>query len=212
MRNNCFIGNDDLIAPVVLSESSYDVQSSFVQHKTKTLSATQCEFLAVFMGGSLFDDEDVRGTFTCEMSDLPVCSAAALLKVGAEIPCERSLQLIAEAEDGAENGNATTTFILCKNTDFNVDESGSLELRQSNVRILCGPEGSQGNSCVLERGSTQISIMNERMPVDNVSIRGLTFSQASSVNVAVLTPSDVVLYDCLFKVRFQNYFATPHRL
>ncbi len=201
MRNNCFIGNDDRIAPVVLSQTSYDVQSSFVQHKTGLLSSTQCEFLAIAMGGSLFDDGDYSGTFICDVSDLPVCSVTALLKAGTGVPCERSLQAIAEAEMGAENGNATATFILCKNTTFDVDEMGTLELRRSNVRILCGPEGRQENNCVLERGSTQISIMNEKLSVDNVSIRGLTFSQASLINVAVLTPSDVMLYDCLFKVR-----------
>lgn len=200
MRNNCFIGNDDRIAPVVLSESSYDVQSSFVQHKTRLLSATQCEFISIATGGSLFHEGDY-GAFTCEMSDLQACSLAAIMKAGTDIPCEHSLQAIAEEQSSTGKWNGTTTFILCKNTNFNLDGSGSLELSQSNVRILCGPEGRQVNNCVLEKGATQISVMNGKEPVDNVSIFGLTFSQASFVNVAVRTPSDVLLYDCLFKVR-----------
>ena len=200
MRNNCFFSNNDRIVPVVISKSSYDVESSFVQHKTSLLSATQCEFLSIDMGGSLFD-EGSYGDFTCELSDSQVCAS---LKSGTDIPCERTLRAILDEERNAERGNATRTFILCKNTNFNVDESGTLELSQSNIRILCGPEGRQANNCVLEKGSIQISVMNEEVPVEKVSILGLTFSQARVVNVAVQTPSDVVLSDCLFKVRSEK--------
>lgn len=209
MRNNCFFSNDGRIAPVVLSKSSYDVESSFVQHTTRLLSATKCEFLSIDMGGVLFDEGDF-GTFTCEMSDLQVCSGPTVLKAGNDIPCERSLQSIADGERNGNEENATSTFILCKNTNFNVDELGTLRLGQSNIRILCGPEGRQINNCVFENGSTQISILNEMVPVDNVSILGVTFSQASFVNVAVQTPSDVLLSDCVFRVRLEiqyEYFS-----
>jgi hypothetical protein len=200
MRNNCFIDNDDRIAPVILSKTSFNVQSSFVQHKTNVLSATQCEFLSIAMAGSSLD-EGYHGSFTCEMSDMPACSVPALRKADIDIPCERSLQGIVEIERNVGIGNLTRTFILCSNTNFNVDEFGPLDLQQSNIRILCGPEGRQLNNCVLEQGSIQISVMSDEASIENVSISGLTFTQASLVNVAVQTPSEVLLNDCVFKVR-----------
>jgi hypothetical protein len=132
--------------------------------------------------------------------------------------CVDSLDRIFEAEQAVEDDtNGTRTYILCPNTTYYVaialNGSGSpvegehpLTISRSNVLILCGEDGSSTNNCLLSGGREQLvfaDVFETNQSVTNALVRGLTFTDALTRNVAVRNNGQLVLDDCVFKVRLE---------
>jgi hypothetical protein len=205
MRDNCFIGNDDHIVPVIVENSLVDVRDSFVQRQSDIPTPTQCQFLSVTL---------LERNYSCAPSDAHACSASSLSKVLDEIPCLNSLDGIDKIESEIENDQWTRTYILCANTTFTVGSTGDISgprkassgpivIGRPNIRIICGPDAKSRNGCVVSGGKLQLAIQDvfqTGRPATNGYVRGLTFTGASSVNVLAVYPSDVEFRDCIFRV------------
>ena len=205
LHNNCFLGNNEAIAPVVIEESSIIADTNFVQ-RMSDLPPSGCAFVSqVTAGESIYATTNFTDTnFTCVDSDAPVCGVSARSK-HVDTPCLKSVNVIAEKEAAVVHDEFTRTYILCPNSTFAVNVG--LALEKSNVRILCGPDGASSNDCVLKGGSIQVSIVPHKSAVVDGRIHGLTFSGAAVANVFMSTtsPSHFWLEDCVFRVRSVPY-------
>lgn len=211
MRNNCIMGNDNAIVPVVAENSQVEVASNFVQRNK--VMATACEFVSMVAGGSLYSTTIFEtNNYTCIPSDATYCSASTLAKVFDKIPCIDSLQQIFDNESSSlSSGHAmddewSRTYILCSNTTYSAQSSPAIIIGRSNVRILCGPNGKSLNKCVIQGGEVQLSLQDffhtGGPPVTDSHVRGLTFADASYINVhSAFQQSQVEFYDCIFRVR-----------
>jgi hypothetical protein len=109
--------------------------------------------------------------------------------------------------------------------DVDHDEIG-LVVKYPNVHIYCGSDGRSENQCRVTGGTIQIGIIpddeddedkyntnyntssstapggvNKGVGVSNVTIRGLTFTEATTVNILVSRPgSQLTIMDCIFQV------------
>jgi hypothetical protein len=217
MHDNCFIGNDSRIAPVVTERLEIGTfAGNFVQRMTSQLSPTNCEFLAKVSGGGYLDLEKNdfdQVTFECQQSDSNVCLASSL-NDHYRVPCVNSLDSIYYNEDTLKEDSIVRTYILCPNTEYKigsmngdtgtpVDGFRPIVIGRPNVHILCGADGKSKNMCVLSGGVFQISLFDEfgsKTAASNTMVRGVTFTHASSVNFWVQFPGKVFLQDCIFNV------------
>jgi len=209
LNNNCFLDNDDTIAPVVnLNHAVLQTYSNSVQRSTAELPPTKCQFIS--FADALHKDSFDSTTFGCEEADTPVCTAKALSKVTPT--CADRLDDIYDSEQDLESDEGTRTYRLCPNTTFGVktvgelsgDQNVPLVIGRSNIQVLCGADGFSHNSCVLSGGAHQMTVHNEfrvdgDVPPENVLIHGITFKDALSTNVAVKMPCDVEFKDCIFE-------------
>jgi hypothetical protein len=113
-------------------------------------------------------------------------------------------------------------FVLCPNTRFDIgfffDEGtncctgGDLLLSPANnTRIQCGESGSSSGNCSLNSGEVQLIYFGadaEDTPNQNVTIVGITFTNASYHMNLLAAPGDITFIDCVFKVST----ASPHLL
>ena len=201
MQNNCIMGNDPGIVPVVVAHqqqpSRVEVASNFVQN----LGGNKCDFLSVVTGGSLYSTlHNHNGT--CIRSDAFFCGASTLNKVLDQIPCMDSLQPILDNElsvsghDIMEDEWPTRTYILCPNTTFSA--STAITISKPNVRILCSPDGSSQHNCVIQGGQEQLVLQGSGV----YHVRGVTFADASYINVhCAFSHVQAELDDCIFRVR-----------
>jgi hypothetical protein len=111
-------------------------------------------------------------------------------------------------------------FVLCPNTRFDIgfffDEGtncctgGDLLLSPANnTRIQCGESGSSSGNCSLNSGEVQLIYFGadaEDTPNQNVTIVGITFTNASYHMNLLAAPGDITFIDCVFKVST----ASPH--
>jgi hypothetical protein len=205
MQDNCFIGNHESIAPVVAVSSMVQANSNFNQRMTSELSSTQCEFIA-------HGDFD-SGGYTCKNSDASVCTAA---KPSSQyrFPCINYLDDIYFSEWDVTNTSLPRTYILCHDTVFRVgsrhDEDGTplggsypIILGRSNVRVLCGVDGSIDNGCEVVNGVVQVAHFDEfntgGWPIYNCLVSGVSFAGASAINALVSGTGKVTFQDCLFR-------------
>jgi hypothetical protein len=220
-HSNCFIGNDQRIASIVTDNQVGDVQTtlSFVQRNSTELPPTGCEFLARVTTGALdrLGFQDVA--FTCENSDAEVCSASSLKKVNP--PCLKSLDDVYHSEANLTDDMSLRTYILCPRTIFKVgtrsgnngtpdDGSHPIIINRSNMRLLCGADGTSQNDCVITGGDIQLGIIDEfntgGLPATNSLVRGIIFTGAAQSNIQANFPCHVVVQDCIFRVRRSSAF------
>jgi hypothetical protein len=212
-HNNCFLGNDERIAPIVNQNGAVQTSASFVHRQTTTLPSTKCEFVSRVTEGTLDRLGFESVVFACEDSDASVCNAAALYKV--YTPCLNSLDDIYHGEESLLSAEMTRTYILCPRTLYKIgsmnDENGNpfdgslpIIINHPNMRVLCGADGKSDNECVITGGVVQLGIFDEFYtggpPATDASVHGVTFTGASSVNVLASFPGDVLFHDCIFRV------------
>jgi hypothetical protein len=221
LHTNCFIDNDQRIAPIVTENQRGEVQTtlSFVQRLSDELPPTGCEFLTTVTSGTLdqLGFQDVA--FTCEKSDAAVCTASSLSK--ADPPCLTSLDDVYHFEANLTDGRSLRTYILCPGTKFEVgsrnvnngtpsDGSYPIIINRPNMRVLCGADGSSENDCVIIGGDVQLGIIDEfntgGLPATNSLVRGITFTGASLLNIQATFPCHVIVQDCIFRVRRSSLF------
>lgn len=87
---------------------------------------------------------------------------------------------------------ANNSYILCPYTMFAVSEP--LTITSDNLLLQCGDPGESSLGCILEGGSTQVTIENS----PSVMIQGLTFRGAITTSVTISTnaTSSVTFRDC----------------
>lgn len=183
LHNNCWIGNDDVIAPVVNDgHSQIQMNKNSVQRQTTDLPPTGCEFAS--HGRLEKDTFNHTEKHACRKSDSAVCTAFAFSKIRNSQPCIDNLQVIHDAEKDLETDDSTRTYRICPDTEFNMltkgtgNQSPPIVIGRSNIHIICGADGKSSNQCILKGGYIQMSIHNEFMitkfPAKNVvvSVRG----------------------------------------
>jgi len=224
LHNNCFVDNDDAIAPVLNQDGQVHLHSNSVQRETSVLPTTKCDFVSTGM----YDDNmgtaggDAKSPFdplarSCQQHDSDVCTASVLQEARGQVPCITDLQYIYDAEQQLESDAVTRTYRLCPDTDFDIQpisvgsgidkvtayDSPPLIFGRSNIHVLCGADGKSSNRCVLKGGSIQVGIHDEfktgvNEPLENVICKGLTFTDATTANVYATLSSDVLFDDCVF--------------
>ena len=53
MDHNCFVGNDERVAPVVVDGTEVHAEVSFLQRRSAAVAPTGCEFISIVKTGSL---------------------------------------------------------------------------------------------------------------------------------------------------------------
>ena len=205
LRDNCFIGNDDAIAPVLAVSASVQAKANFNQRMSSQLSNTNCEFIA-------YGDFDSTG-YDCKNSDASVCTTS-IPSSRYRFPCISYLDDIYFSEWDVVNASVPRTYILCPDTVFRVgsrhDEDGTplggsypIILGRSNVRVLCGVDGSLGNGCDVVNGVVQVAHFDEfktgGRPIYNCLVAGVSFVGASAINALVSATGKVTFQNCLFR-------------
>lgn len=210
LENNCFVGNDAGIAPVVVENASVNAKSNFNQRTTNVIPNSGCEFVS---HGVMTGAVTPKMEYVCEASDSPVCSNSQDTP-SFRFPCVSYLDSIYFGEEQIVNANIPRTYLLCPNTVFRVgsrhtDEgipvggSYPIILGRSNIRVLCGVDGRLENNCQILNGVVQVAHFDEYgtggLPITNALVQGISFSGASSINVLISGKGDVVIQDCEFK-------------
>jgi len=222
LHNNCWLGNDDVIAPVVNDDGGQALAyMNSVQRQTTVLPPTDCDFMS--LGHVDTDTFQTAKHHSCQTYDSPVCTAFALTKV-MNPPCVEDLKVIYEIERDLDSDNATRTYRLCPDTKYNMLSSGGAEvgdsvtehvheppivIGRSNIHLICGADGKSSNNCILDGGYIQLIVHNEfdvpeeHLPASNAVVQGITFTGAISTNVLVQStmPIHIKFHDCIFKVR-----------
>lgn len=206
LHHNCFIGNDDGIAPVVAQHSTVHFGSNFNTRTTSQLSKSNCEFIAQNRTSLATED------FVCENSDASVCTANHTPEY--RFPCTSYLDDIYFSESDVKDSTVQRTYVLCPDTVFRVgsrhDQDGTplggsypIILGRSNIRVLCGANGSFDNGCEVINGVVQVAHFDEfgnnNGPIANALVQGISFSGASAINALVSGTGDVVFRDCVFR-------------
>ena len=138
---------------------------------------------------------------------------------GEDKPCIDVLDYIGVSEVQVQDYSIERTYILCPNTTFEVGiaplgtfstasgvAGGQLPITGgSNMRVLCGPDGSLRNNCTIRDGSFGMILANghfirNSIMQDNVHIQGITFINITNP-INLYTISNVTIQDCLFEVR-----------
>ena len=125
LDSNCFLGNNEGIAPVVAQQAT-DVSArlNFNQRTTSVLPNTNCEFIAHNLMNTSASTSSI---FACNGSDSEVCEA----KVSSDYryPCVTYLDDIYFSEWDVTDSDVPRTYILCPRTTFRVgsrhDENGT---------------------------------------------------------------------------------------
>jgi len=127
--------------------------------------------------------------------------------------CLTSLQDMFDAELNVKEVLALRKYILCPNTTFEIaseyDSDGNpmdgdppIIVGRPNVHVFCGEDGNSDNNCVLKGGIVHVGIYNEfntQGPwVTNSILSGLTFSDASDLNILADFQANVIIRDCIF--------------
>lgn len=130
--------------------------------------------------------------------------------------CYDSLQDIEAREQLVQDDQVLRTYILCANTDFQIGSLPSyygalsssnptlLHLRP-NIKLQCGDNGAQSNSCRLVNGDVQLEGTNffgikHEKRLDNVWLEGLTFVGPRRHYVLMDQPGDIMFLNCDFQV------------
>ncbi|CAB9517547.1 expressed unknown protein [Seminavis robusta] len=207
LRDNCFIGNQDDIAPVVATSATVDADNNFNQRTSSTLSSTNCEFIAhnTTLSAS-------GAGFVCEPSDAQVCATKSSSTY--RVPCVGYLDDIYFSEFDVIDSSLPRTYLLCSDTVFRVGSRHEVDgtpiggsypivLGRSNVRVLCGVDGKVENGCSVVNGVVQVAHFDEfqtgGLPIFKSLVSGVTFSGASAINALVSGAGDVTFRDCIFK-------------
>lgn len=212
IRDNCFVDMDERINHVLHDGGTLSAKDNFVERQTENGMVTECEFIAEVVAGSIslrspFEDM----SYSCIDSDADICSAPSKV----EIPCVESLDSLYFLEETVKDESVKRTYMLCPRQTYKVaaqlslsnppaDGSHPITIGRPNMRVLCGTQGKVEDECVLSGGDVQLKMFDEFASGDltgnNIVVRGLTFTQAHSVNVLLSTPGSFVLSNCLFKV------------
>ena len=205
MDHNCFVGNDERVAPVVVDRTEVHTYASFLQRRSAVVAPTGCEFISIVKTGSLDESGFQHTEFNCVLnSQTDVCTASIAKRFARQMPCERSLGSIAENEANVELTNRVRTYVLCPDTKYNVESS--IAIGQPNTHIICGINGDSKNQCVLSGGRVQVEVTDDywtggtRIPALNVLLHGIRFERAAFANVLIKYPGVFVLRDCTFLV------------
>lgn len=203
MRDNCFVGNDDGIAPVVAQSAMINAVSNFNQRTTSRLSQSNCEFIAHNTTGT-------GGAFACQPSDASVCTAKS---TNYRFACISYLDEIYFSEWDVSDSTIPRTYILCTDSVFRIgsrhDSDGTpiggsypIILGRSNIRVICGLDGKIDNGCNVVNGVVQVAHFDEYQtggtPIENAEVHGISFSGASAINALVSGTGDVVFNNCVF--------------
>ena len=206
MRSNCFVGNDESIAPIVADKVEVHTEALFLQRRSATMAPTGCEFISHVKTGSLDVSAFNQTEYNCMIyQKVDICTASIAKKVANKMPCESSLDSIAANEANIESSSPVRTYVLCPDTTYNVGSS-PLALSRPNMHIICGINGDSDNECILSGGAVQLVVSEEywigetRMPALNILLRGIRFVRATSTNVLIDTAGEVLFHDCAFSV------------
>jgi hypothetical protein len=209
LKNNCFIGNDDSIAPVIAENAAVYTTSNFNQRISSALPNSGCAFIG---HNVMTDSVTLKKGYVCEADDAPVCTSQRPATY--RYPCVSYLDEIYFSEWEVSDASISRSYILCPNTDFRVgsrhtDEgtpiggSYPIILGRSNVRILCGVDGKYENNCQILNGVVQVAHFDEFQtggsPITDTLVQGIAFSGASSINALIASKGSVVFRDCSFK-------------
>ena len=217
-RDNCFLGNDATITPIVTNRASFQTYGSFYQRRGSGIPPTGCHFVAEVTRGSLDDDDFERSQFNCYTpSSTNVCGARDDNLTSIEkFPCEATLNDIYQNEQTLDDTSYVRTYILCPQKIYSIGSldattvhsnaiSAPLVLGRPNVHILCGVDGKSSNNCVLEGGSFQLGVMltvaGETAFVDNILVQGVSFTQSKDANIVIDAHCNVLIQKCIFTVR-----------
>jgi hypothetical protein len=204
MQDHCFLGNDNRIASVVISDkekTQIQTMGKFMQRQTEDMPPTKCDFLAAKSGkadgiaGQMLTIQNFsQGGSDREAADSVTCTASAYLKNADkgkhEIPCVESLDDIYHTEATVTNEHSVRTYILCPNRTYEIrsknknanNGSAPIIIGRSNVHVLCGADGNSDNNCVLNGGEVQLAVYDEfniKHSVDNTLVQGVTFTEAN---------------------------------
>lgn len=203
LRDNCFLGNNDEIAPVVSQSSVISATSNFNQRMTSFLPRSDCDFIA---------HNETGNGFVCQAAEASVCTATTTQNY--RFPCVTYLDDIYFSEWDVLDSSVPRTYLLCPGTKFRVgsrhDDFGTpiggsypIILGRSNIRVLCGADGSITNNCSVENGVVQVAHFDEfktgGVPIVNALVSGISFEGASAINALVSGSGDVRFQDCVFK-------------
>ena len=217
MDHNCFVGNDERVAPVVVDGTEVHAEVSFLQRRSAAVAPTGCEFISIVKTGSLDENGFQQTEFNCMLnSQTDICAASIAKSFARKMPCERSLGSIAKNEANVEFLDRVRTYILCPDTKYIVESS--IEIGQHNMHLICGINGDSNNQCVLSGGGVQVEVSDlywtggARVPAINVLLHGIRFERAASANVWIKYPGQFMFRDCFFSVssaRRTIYIVSP---
>lgn len=143
---------------------------------------------------------------------------AAVSSQAQDDDCIDSLYSIHQAEVELSDDKNVRTYILCPNTTYQLATSFGAErkplngqspliLGRSNIHIQCGNDGKSENKCILKGGHFQVHMFDEfniDLPIDNVVVMGVTFTEVTSFGVLAETKGDLKLIDCVFTVSYKT--------
>lgn len=219
MRRNCFVGNDERIAPVVVDQAEVYAEGSFLHRRSAEVAPTGCEFISKVESGSLDESEFNQTDFACMVySTTDVCTASIARNITTKMPCETSLDNIETSEESLVSTGLTRTYILCPETKYDIG-STPIAIGQPNTRILCGITGDSNNKCILSGGLVQLEVSDKfwtsvaSPPAVNTLVQGVRFERATATNILIKYPGEILLVDCVFLVscRFTSHsIPIPH--
>jgi len=161
MRNNCFVGNSESIAPVVVDEAQVFASGSFLQRTSSEVAPTGCEFISKVKTGSLLESEFEWTDFDCLVySRTNICTASIARNFTTSMPCEEKLEDIFTNEVNVLSTKIVRTYILCPDTNYNVGSS-PIVIGQPNTHVICGINGDSNNDCILKGGSVQLMVSDQ---------------------------------------------------
>ena len=210
MRSNCFVSNDERIAPAIVDQAQVFAAASFVQRRSDDVAPTGCEFISKVTAGSLQESEFDLTEFECMSSTTAdVCTAMISDTMTQEMPCEESLAAITTNESRIQNTSLLRTYILCPEKQYMVGSSSPIVIGQPNMHVICGIDGNVNNGCVLWGGLVQLEMSDMYRTTGSIGaatntlVQGLTFEKASGTNVLAQYPGELLIRNCAFLVRSQ---------
>ena len=142
-------------------------------------------------------------------------------------PCIDNLDYIALSELQVVNESIERTYYLCPNTDYRVGIAdlasfgsnngvlgGQLPIAgRSNLRVLCGYDGSSQSNCTIRDGSFGLVLTNgwtmpNSVTQDNVHIQGVSFFNVTNA-VSIYSVANVTVEECVFEVRTYLHLLNP---
>lgn len=127
--------------------------------------------------------------------------------------CISDLNEIVQIEEELTDDTELRVYKLCPHTTYDLADSFEpdgtarngqhpLLMGRSNILVQCGDDGKSEDDCVLRGGLFQLGFLDEfetGRPVENATIRGITFQQALSMNVLIQHTGDLTIEDCIFR-------------
>jgi len=204
MRSNCFVGNDERIAPAIVDQAQVFASASFVQRRSDDVAPTGCEFISKVTAGSLQESEFDHTEFDCVSSTTTdFCTAIISDTMSQEMPCEESLAAITTNESRIQNTSLVRTYVLCPEKQYMVGSS-PIVIGQPNMHVICGVDGDVNNDCVLWGGLVQLKLSDMYQTTGSVGaatntlVQGLTFKKASGTNILAQYPGELLIRNCAF--------------